>query len=84
MGGDKFAEATGGVKRGSIVTVAVTAIEDGGIEVGLVVKIHTVRKKNVLRGLKNVINVLKNASRRLCRTTKKTLSNSNSSYEVFL
>ena len=33
MGGDKFAEATGGVKRGSIVTVAVTAIEDGGIEV---------------------------------------------------
>lgn len=33
LGGDKFAEATGGVKRGSVVTVAVTAIEDGGIEV---------------------------------------------------
>jgi len=33
VGGDKFAEATGGVKRGSIVTVEVTAIEDGGIEV---------------------------------------------------
>ncbi|MEM6939405.1 MAG: 30S ribosomal protein S1 [Pseudomonadota bacterium] len=33
VGGDKFAEAVGGVKRGSIVTVAVTAIEDGGIEV---------------------------------------------------
>ena len=33
LGGDKFAEATGGVKRGSIVTVEVTAIEDGGIEV---------------------------------------------------
>ncbi|MFV0476058.1 MAG: S1 RNA-binding domain-containing protein, partial [Pikeienuella sp.] len=33
LGGDKFAEATGGVKRGSIITVAVTAIEDGGIEV---------------------------------------------------
>ncbi|WP_256370568.1 30S ribosomal protein S1 [Thalassococcus sp. S3] len=33
LGGDKFAEAVGGVKRGSIVTVNVTAIEDGGIEV---------------------------------------------------
>jgi small subunit ribosomal protein S1 len=33
LGGDKFAEATGGVRRGSIVTVEVTAIEDGGIEV---------------------------------------------------
>ncbi|MEN8709009.1 MAG: 30S ribosomal protein S1 [Paracoccaceae bacterium] len=33
LGGDKFAEATGGVARGSIITVAVTAIEDGGIEV---------------------------------------------------
>ncbi len=33
LGGDKFAEATGGVKRGSIVTVEVTAIEDGGVEV---------------------------------------------------
>ena len=33
IGGDKFAEAVGGVKRGSIVTVAVTAIEDGGVEV---------------------------------------------------
>ena len=33
LGGDKFAEATGGVKRGSIITVGVTAIEDGGIEV---------------------------------------------------
>jgi small subunit ribosomal protein S1 len=33
LGGDKFADAVGGVKRGSIVTVEVTAIEDGGIEV---------------------------------------------------
>ncbi len=33
LGGDKFAEATGGIKRGSIITVEVTAIEDGGIEV---------------------------------------------------
>ncbi len=33
LGGDKFAEATGGVKRGSVVTVEVSAIEDGGIEV---------------------------------------------------
>ncbi|MFK7743805.1 MAG: 30S ribosomal protein S1 [Roseobacter sp.] len=32
VGGDKFAEAVGGVKRGSIVTVTVTAIEDGGVE----------------------------------------------------
>ncbi|GGM05599.1 30S ribosomal protein S1 [Pseudooceanicola nanhaiensis] len=31
--GDKFADAVGGVKRGSIITVTVTAIEDGGIEV---------------------------------------------------
>jgi small subunit ribosomal protein S1 len=33
LGGDKFADATDGVKRGSIITVTVTAIEDGGIEV---------------------------------------------------
>ncbi|MEM9148237.1 MAG: 30S ribosomal protein S1 [Pseudomonadota bacterium] len=33
LGGDPFAEATKGVKRGSVVTVAVTAIEEGGIEV---------------------------------------------------
>jgi small subunit ribosomal protein S1 len=33
VGGDPFAEAVGGVKRGDIVTVVVTAIEDGGIEV---------------------------------------------------
>ena len=31
--GDPFAEAIGGVKRGSIITVAVTAIEEGGVEV---------------------------------------------------
>jgi small subunit ribosomal protein S1 len=30
---DSFSDATDGVKRGSIVTVMVTAIEDGGIEV---------------------------------------------------
>ena len=33
MDGDPFAEAIGGVKRGSVITVNVTAIEDGGIEV---------------------------------------------------
>ncbi|MFY9239369.1 MAG: 30S ribosomal protein S1 [Roseovarius sp.] len=33
LGGDKFSEAIGGVKRGSIITVEVTSIEDGGIEV---------------------------------------------------
>ncbi len=33
LGADTFSEAIDGVKRGSIVTCAVTAIEDGGIEV---------------------------------------------------
>ncbi|WP_375279893.1 30S ribosomal protein S1 [Pseudooctadecabacter sp.] len=33
MDGDPFADATGDVKRGSIITVEVTKIEDGGIEV---------------------------------------------------
>ncbi|WP_255744207.1 30S ribosomal protein S1 [Aliiroseovarius sediminis] len=33
LDGDPFAEAVGGVKRGSIITVEVTSIEDGGIEV---------------------------------------------------
>ncbi|WP_371168294.1 30S ribosomal protein S1 [Aliiroseovarius sp. 2305UL8-7] len=33
LDGDPFADAVGGVKRGSIVTVEVTSIEDGGIEV---------------------------------------------------
>ncbi|GAA0302624.1 30S ribosomal protein S1 [Rhodovulum strictum] len=31
--GDPFADAVGGVKRGSIITVTVTMIEEGGIEV---------------------------------------------------
>ncbi|MEO0344070.1 MAG: 30S ribosomal protein S1 [Pseudomonadota bacterium] len=33
LDGDPFADATSGIKRGAIVTVEVTAIEDGGIEV---------------------------------------------------
>ncbi len=33
LGSDPFAAATQGVKRGQVVTVGVTAIEDGGIEV---------------------------------------------------
>ncbi len=33
LDGDPFADATAGVKRGAIVTVEVTSIEDGGIEV---------------------------------------------------
>jgi small subunit ribosomal protein S1 len=33
VSGDPFADAVEGVKRGSIITVEVTAIEDGGIEV---------------------------------------------------
>ena len=33
VGGDPFAEAVGGVKRGAIITVEVTSIEDGGVEV---------------------------------------------------
>ncbi|MDA9671042.1 30S ribosomal protein S1 [Paracoccaceae bacterium] len=33
LGGDKFAEATGNVKRGSVITVEIKSIEDGGLEV---------------------------------------------------
>jgi small subunit ribosomal protein S1 len=33
LGEDSFTDAVDGVKRGSVITVAVTAIEDGGIEV---------------------------------------------------
>ena len=33
MDGDPFADAIGGVKRGSVITVTVSKIEDGGIEV---------------------------------------------------
>ncbi len=33
LDGDPFADATAGVKRGNVVTVTVTSIEDGGIEV---------------------------------------------------
>jgi small subunit ribosomal protein S1 len=33
VGGDPHAETLGGVKRGSVITVEVTKIEDGGIEV---------------------------------------------------
>ncbi|WP_208350494.1 30S ribosomal protein S1 [Pseudaestuariivita rosea] len=33
LGGDPFVDAVDGVKRGSVITVEVTAIEDGGIEV---------------------------------------------------
>ncbi|SMX31481.1 30S ribosomal protein S1 [Actibacterium lipolyticum] len=33
LGGDQFAEVVDGVKRGSIITVEVTAIEEGGVEV---------------------------------------------------
>jgi len=33
IAGDPFADATAGVKRGAVVTVTVTKIEDGGIEV---------------------------------------------------
>jgi small subunit ribosomal protein S1 len=33
LGDDTFTDAVDGVKRGAVITVAVTAIEDGGIEV---------------------------------------------------
>ena len=33
LGGDPFVGATDGIKRGAVVTVEVTSIEDGGIEV---------------------------------------------------
>jgi small subunit ribosomal protein S1 len=35
LGGEAFTEAMDGVKRGDVVTVTVTAIEEGGIEVEL-------------------------------------------------
>jgi small subunit ribosomal protein S1 len=31
--GDPFADAVGGVKRGSVITVVVTSVEEGGLEV---------------------------------------------------
>ncbi|UWQ20876.1 30S ribosomal protein S1 [Jannaschia sp. W003] len=33
VGGDPYAETLGGVKRGSVITVQITKIEDGGVEV---------------------------------------------------
>ena len=33
VGGDPYAETLGGVKRGSVITVEITKIEDGGVEV---------------------------------------------------
>ena len=49
MDGDPFAEAVGGVKRGSIVTVEVTKIEDGGIEVSYEGMTSFIRRSDLSR-----------------------------------
>ncbi len=49
MDGDPFAEAIGGVKRGSIITVEVTKIEDGGIEVGYEGMTSFIRRSDLSR-----------------------------------
>ena len=49
MDGDPFAEAIGGVKRGSIITVEVTKIEDGGIEVSYEGMTSFIRRSDLSR-----------------------------------
>jgi small subunit ribosomal protein S1 len=49
IGGDKFAEATGNVKRGSIITVEVKSIEEGGIEVEYESMKSFIRKSDLSR-----------------------------------
>ncbi|QEE36481.1 30S ribosomal protein S1 [Octadecabacter sp. SW4] len=49
MDGDPFAEAVGGVKRGSIITVEVTKIEDGGIEVSYEGMTSFIRRSDLSR-----------------------------------
>ena len=47
--GDPFAEAVGGVKRGSIITVEVTKIEEGGIEVAYEGMTSFIRRSDLSR-----------------------------------
>ena len=49
MDGDPFAEAVGGVKRGSVITVEVTKIEDGGIEVAYEGMTSFIRRSDLSR-----------------------------------
>ncbi|SHH02150.1 SSU ribosomal protein S1P [Cognatiyoonia sediminum] len=49
LDGDPFADAVGGVKRGSIITVEVTKIEDGGIEVAYEGMTSFIRRSDLSR-----------------------------------
>ena len=49
LGEDKFAEATGNVKRGSVITVEIKSIEDGGIEVEYEGMTAFIRKSDLSR-----------------------------------
>ena len=49
LDGDPFADAIGGVKRGSIITVEVTKIEDGGIEVAYEGMTSFIRRSDLSR-----------------------------------
>ena len=49
LDGDPFAEAVGGVKRGSVITVEVTKIEDGGIEVSYEGMTSFIRRSDLSR-----------------------------------
>jgi small subunit ribosomal protein S1 len=49
LDGDPFADAVGGVKRGSVITVEVTKIEDGGIEVSYEGMTSFIRRSDLSR-----------------------------------
>ncbi|MEL6573404.1 MAG: 30S ribosomal protein S1 [Pseudomonadota bacterium] len=49
LDGDPFADAVGGVKRGSVITVEVTKIEDGGIEVAYEGMTSFIRRSDLSR-----------------------------------
>ena len=49
LDGDPFADAVGGVKRGSIITVEVTKIEDGGVEVSYEGMTSFIRRSDLSR-----------------------------------
>ena len=49
LNGDPFADAVGGTKRGSIITVEVTKIEDGGVEVSYEGMTSFIRRSDLSR-----------------------------------
>jgi small subunit ribosomal protein S1 len=49
LDGDPFADAVGGTKRGSIITVEVTKIEDGGVEVSYEGMTSFIRRSDLSR-----------------------------------